>query len=87
MMEGYLKDRPGDYRYVATRWFGAVNDDYWAKICQAGGQMKNTSVLNVGVALKLVLVCLMFVYMGDKIGINIIKVFGGGNGFKFTNGS
>lgn len=86
MMEYYLKDKPGDYRYVATRWFGAVSDDYWAKICQAGGQMKNTSVLNVGVALKLMLVCLMFVYMGDKIGSNIIRVFGGGNGFRFTNG-
>jgi len=85
MMQDYLNESNGDYRYVATRWLGAMSDEYWAKVCQAGGQRKKVTELNIAVALKLILCCLMFVFIGDRIGQRIMKTFGGGNGFLFTN--
>lgn len=85
MMQDYLDESGGDYRHVATRWLGAMSDEYWAKVCQAGGQRKNITELNLVVALKLICTCLMFVFIGDRIGQRILKTFGGGNGFLFTN--
>lgn len=83
MMEGYLRESPGDYRYICTRWLGTSSDEYWQKVCNAAGMSRSTPTLNPVVALKIILVCLMFVLMGGRICDSILKSLSAGEGFYF----
>lgn len=75
-------DESGSWRYVAKRWYGEDNSDYWGKICGAKGSSVPTSVLNFIVLFKLILCCLIFIYIGDKLSVHILELLGG-KGFHF----
>jgi len=87
MMTQYLQERPGDYRYVATRWLGAMSDEYWGKVCSAtGSTFMRRHTLQLMLVIKLCVLCVVFVFMADKLEKAIMNTVGRGNGFKFTNG-
>ena len=48
---------------------------------------KTKHVLQVVILLKLALICILFVVMGDKLSQLIIKQFGTSDGFKFLPGT
>ena len=86
MMTYYLQDSGGDYRYIATRWLGGMSDEYWGKVCNAGagGKPLSITILNFTVLVKVTLLIMMFMIMGDHLGESIVKQFSG-KGFKFAN--
>lgn len=86
MMRTYYEESGGDYRYICTRWFGASSDEYWQKVCNAQGSLLpggKRKVLNYTACLKITLFAILFVILGDKIGILITKTWGKG-GFIFV---
>lgn len=86
MMYYYFNESGGDYRYIATRWLGTSSDEYWAKVCSAnaGGKPLTITIMNFEILLKVTLLILTFMIMGDRIGDSIIKQFSG-KGFRFSN--
>ena len=70
------------FREIAAYWSGG-GSAYWNSICDAHeGTTAPRTVLNIVVLLKLVVVCLLFVFFGDRISNDVMKQFGG-RGFKF----
>ena len=86
MMHYYFDESGGDYQYIATRWYGVKSDEYWAKVCKAAanGKPLTITIINFTVLLKVTLLILTFMIMGDRISKSIIKQFSG-KGFRFSN--
>ena len=80
-----LYDEGGSWRAVADAWNPGGGDAYWHKICGQRDSNVPVTVNNFIVLFKLLLVCLVFIIIGDRLAKSIISQFGG-DGFKFTNG-
>lgn len=80
-----FRESGGNWRAVAAAWFGADSDEYWGKVCNAavGGKPELIAMINFMVLFKLILVILMFMFMGDRVGKSLVRVFGQ-PGFKFA---
>ncbi|MBQ8699406.1 MAG: M23 family metallopeptidase [Schwartzia sp.] len=81
----------GNWRGVAEFWIGDASGDYWAKVSGAtASAAANTAIgrtaINTGVLLKLFLVVLMFMFIGDRIGQAVMNTFGS-RGFTFRMNS
>lgn len=87
------------YEAVAAAWhYGHVgedtiadNKDYWydclnMDVSNMGGFSFNTVSLQLAVLVKFTLVTLLFVIFGSRIAKMLNKFYGGGSGFRFTNG-
>lgn len=95
LLTGYYETY-GSYEAAARAWNqgtgGMWNDaaaEYWAKICGVSATVgvegaAPVTTVNFTVLFKLVLVCAMFIIMGDRLSKNIMKYFGG-TGFRLTN--
>lgn len=94
-MEGYYETY-GTYDAVARAWNqgegGMNNADawaYWYAVLAidpvSGAYSKPVVTINMKTVFKLVLVTAIFVFMGSRMAKMLNRVFGGPNGFKFTN--
>lgn len=85
-----LYDTYGNWQMACKRWNGTGPgaDAYWVKVCGASNAIQRTQhVLQIVVLLKLAVVCILFVLLGDKLSRMIIRQFGTSNGFKFLPGT
>ncbi len=81
----------GSWRGVAEFWGGDRSGEYWAKVSGAStSAAENTAVgrsaINMFVLLKLLLLVIMFMLLGDRIAQAIMNSFGG-RGFTFRMNS
>ena len=81
----------GNWHDVAVAWnCGGTavgtgrGEAYWAKVCGAKGSTIPVTVINFLLLFKLTLICLVFVFMGDRLSKQIMTHFGG-TGFHFSN--
>jgi len=83
----------GNWHDVAVAWNGgggavgqgwSSTEGYWAKVCGAKGSTMPVTVINFMVLFKLTIVCLIFIFMGDRLSQQIMSHFGG-SGFQFSN--
>lgn len=91
MLEGYYADY-GSWDEAVRCWVGGPGlrhstdaDEYFQKLLNATGGVMITRVANIGLLFQLLLVCLMFIFMGDRMAKLINKQFGNG-GFKLSEG-
>ena len=98
-MLSYFKEF-GNWHDVATAWNGgsgsvgegrSATEEYWAKVSGATpSAAANTAIgragINILVLLKMLLLLLMFMIMGDKISAAVMNSFGG-RGFTFRTNS
>lgn len=91
-METYY-EMYGNWHDVAVAWNGGggavgkgstSTEAYWAKVCGAKGSVVPVTVINFIILFKLTLVCLIFIFMGDRLSQQIMTHFGG-TGFHFKN--
>ena len=89
MLEGYYDDY-GSWDEAVRCWVGgpgmrhsADADEYFQKLLNATGGVMITRFANMALLFQLLLICLMFIYMGDRISKFINKQFGGA-GFKLS---
>ena len=91
-METYY-EMYGNWHDVAVAWNGGggavgkgwtSTEVYWAKVCGAKGSVVPVTVINFIILFKLTLVCLIFIFMGDRLSQQIMTHFGG-TGFHFKN--
>ena len=86
-----LYEQYGNWRGVAEQWGGDRSGDYWAKVSGATASAAaetavGRTVINTWVLLKLFLVVLMFMFIGDRIGQAVMNTFGS-RGFTFRTNS
>ena len=83
-----LYEANGSWEKAAGAWNGDRSGGYWRKVVTASNAIQKTKhVLQVVILLKLALICILFVMMGDKLSQLIIKQFGTSDGFKFLPGT
>ena len=83
-----LYEANGSWEKAAGAWNGDRSGGYWRKVVTASNAIQKTKhVLQVVILLKLALICILFVVMGDKLSQLIIKQFGTSDGFKFLPGT
>lgn len=84
--EGHGEFPPGDLRAVADGWNPGGGEWYYEYVMsKLGSTTRKRHVLEIMTLIKLAVVCIMFLFMADKLSRLIITQFGGKNGFKFTN--
>ena len=82
-----LYDANGSWEKAAGAWNGDRSGGYWRKVVTASDSIQKTQhTLQIVILLKLAMICILFVFMGDKLSQLIIKQFGISNGFKFLPG-
>jgi Membrane proteins related to metalloendopeptidases len=86
-------DMYGNWHDVAVAWNGggravgqgwSSTEEYWGKICGAKGSVIPVTIINFILLFKLTIVCLMFIFIGDRLAAQIMTHFGG-DGFHFRN--
>ena len=83
-----LYDANGSWEKAAGAWNGDRSGGYWRKVVTASDSIQKTQhTLQIIILLKLAMICILFVFMGDKLSQLIIKQFGISNGFKFLPGT
>ena len=89
MLEGYYEDY-GSWDEAVRCWVGgpgarhsADADEYFQKLLNATGGVMITRFANMALLFQLLLICLMFIYMGDRMSKFINKQFGNA-GFKLS---
>lgn len=83
-----LFDANGSWEKAAGAWNGDRSGGYWKKVVTASDSIQKTQhTLQIVILLKLAMICILFVYMGDKLSQLIIKQFCTSNGFKFLPGT
>jgi len=88
-METYY-EMYGNWHDVAVAWNtgsaseSSTGEAYWAKVCRANGSNVPVTVINFLILFKLTIVCLIFIFMGDRLSKLIMTHFGG-SGFHFSN--
>jgi hypothetical protein len=90
VLQGYY-DTYHSWEAACRAWTGGTGGmesaeayDYQAKVLAAKGASSVETVLNLKLLLKLLLVCMGFMFMADRLSKLIIRQFGG-MGFKLTN--
>lgn len=85
-----LYDTYKNWRMACIRWngSGSAAEAYWGKVVNASASIQRTKhVLQIGLLVKISIVCILFVLMGDRLSKVIIKQFGTNNGFRFLPGT
>lgn len=88
-----LYQKYGNWKSVIEAWNGGENaigksyvQDYYKSVCAKAGRTAPKVAINFVVFFKLTLICLVFLFLGDRIGRMIIKTIGGGgDGFKIIS--
>ena len=96
ILTGYYQ-KYGSYEMAARCWNqgegGRNNSDadiYWKKVSginpTTGQFSEPTATINMILLFKVTFVALMFLFIGNKVSKDILKIFGSANGFKFLRG-
>lgn len=83
-----LYDANGSWEKACGAWNGDRSGGYWRKVIGASESIQKTQhTLQIVLLMKLALICILFVIMGDRLSQLIIKQFGTSNGFRFLPGT